>query len=241
MAAELRIVSSPTRLPRRRRHVTGAWLHRQRLRAGLLLIDMGPRIRRAIDVVASVVALLVLAPVLLVCAVGIKLTSAGPVLFRQQRVGRYGSSFVLYKLRTMRKDADAQKIALWRRAHAGLTGGIRFKLRDDPRVTRLGHVLRKYSLDEVPQLLNVLRGDMTLIGPRPALWSEVRLHDPRALRRLEVTPGLTCLWQISGRSDLSFSQQVELDLEYIDRHSVLREVSILLKTIPAVISGRGAY
>lgn len=119
--------------------------------------------------------------------------------------------------------------------------GVRFKLRNDPRMTPVGRILRKLSIDELPQLWNVLQGDMTLIGPRPSLWQEIVRSDARALRRLEVRPGLTCLWQVSGRSDLSFEQQVALDLEYIDRVKPPQELLILAKTIPAVLTGRGAY
>ncbi len=125
--------------------------------------------------------------------------------------------------------------------HRDAVDGVRFKMVRDPRITSVGRVLRKFSIDELPQLFNVLKGDMTLIGPRPPVWREVALYDNRALRRLEVKPGLTCLWQVRGRSNLSFEQQVELDIEYIDRVRPLDEVKILLATIPAVVTGRGAY
>jgi lipopolysaccharide/colanic/teichoic acid biosynthesis glycosyltransferase len=125
--------------------------------------------------------------------------------------------------------------------HREATDGVRFKMVRDPRVTAVGRVLRKFSIDELPQLYNVLRGDMTLIGPRPPVWREVALYDVRALRRLEVKPGLTCLWQVRGRSNLTFDQQVALDIEYVDRISPSEEVKILLETVPAVLTGRGAY
>lgn len=206
----------------------------------LLAREAGPGVRRVSDVLVAGAALLCLAPLLLVTALAVVLTSRGPVLFRQTRVGKDGRTFAMLKLRTMFTGADAQKAAL-ERAVRESRSGVRFKLRRDPRVTPIGRVLRKLSIDELPQLWNVLRGDMTLIGPRPALPREVALYDARALRRLEVLPGLTCHWQIRGRSDIPFEQQVELDLEYVDRTRWTEELSILLRTIPAVLTGRGAY
>jgi lipopolysaccharide/colanic/teichoic acid biosynthesis glycosyltransferase len=194
-------------------------------------------VRRFVDVVAALIGLVLAAPLLACAAVAIKLTSRGPVLFRQERIGRRGRPFELYKLRTMRRDADAQKSEL-----AAMYGcGVRFKLARDPRITAVGRFLRKYSVDELPQLWNLLRGEMTLIGPRPLVRREVQLFDARALRRLEVLPGLTCLWQVSGRSDLPLQRQIDLDLEYIDRGSLVGELWILLRTVPAVLSGKGAY
>jgi lipopolysaccharide/colanic/teichoic acid biosynthesis glycosyltransferase len=143
------------------------------------------------------------------------------------------------KFRSMRVGADREKTKL--AASGNAMSGVRFKLKRDPRVTAVGRILRRFSIDEMPQLWSVLRGDMTLIGPRPALPREVDLYEGKALRRLEVKPGLTCLWQIGGRSDLSFEQQVDLDIEYIDRSTFLGDLSILLKTVPAVLTGRGAY
>lgn len=213
---------------------------RIRLRALLRLRAVGPWIRRAIDIAAASTALLVLLPLLLAAAAAIKLTSPGPILFRQERVGQWGRRFSMLKLRTMFTGAEAAKAAL-QASVAGALDGVRFKIRNDPRVTPVGRLLRRFSVDELPQLWNVVIGDMTLIGPRPPVWREVALYDPRALRRLEVKPGLTCLWQVSGRSDLSFEQQVELDIEYIDRTHPARELLILARTIPAVLSGRGAY
>lgn len=210
------------------------------LRAHLRILDSGPGLRRALDVLGASLGLLFVSPVLLVAAVAIKLTSRGPVLFHQERIGRHGHRFELLKLRTMVVDAAAQKTALAARS-VGATDGVRFKLRRDPRVTRVGAVLRRFSVDEMPQLWNVIRGEMTLVGPRPPLWREVTLYDPRSLRRLEVTPGLTCLWQVGGRSDLTFLQQVALDIEYIDCVRPLDELSIVFKTVPAVLLGRGAY
>lgn len=206
----------------------------------LRLRAVAPFARRALDVVATSVGLLLLSPLLLLVAFAIKITSRGPILFSQVRVGKAGKNFHMWKFRTMLHGGDAQAAALAAAQGKGFDG-VRFKMKVDPRVTRVGRVLRKLSIDELPQLWNVLRGDMTLVGPRPPIPREVKLYDPRAMRRLEVTPGLTCLWQISGRSDLSFEQQVELDLKYIDEAKPADDLKILAKTVSAVISGRGAY
>jgi len=213
---------------------------RMRLRAELGLRAVGPVLRRAIDIGATLVALILLSPVFLVAAIAIKATSRGPILFKQERVGQWGRRFKMLKLRTMGTNAEAKKTEL-QAAVNGALDGVRFKIKNDPRITPVGRILRKFSIDELPQLWNVLVGDMTLIGPRPPVWREVALYDPRALRRLEVKPGLTCLWQISGRSDLSFEQQVDLDIQYIDKTQPVDEVKILVRTIPAVLSGKGAY
>jgi lipopolysaccharide/colanic/teichoic acid biosynthesis glycosyltransferase len=213
---------------------------RVRLRMALGFRAVGPVLRRAIDILASLGALIVLSPVFLVAAIAIKVTSKGPILFKQERVGQWGRRFGMLKLRTMVTNAEAKKTEL-QAANTGALDGVRFKIKNDPRITPVGRILRKFSIDELPQLWNVLVGDMTLIGPRPPVWREVALYDPRALRRLEVRPGLTCLWQISGRSDLSFEQQVDLDIQYIDKTQPVDEVKILVRTIPAVLSGKGAY
>lgn len=205
----------------------------------LRLRALAPLARRALDVASSALGLLFLAPLLLAVSLAIKATSRGPLLFSQERVGRAGKSFRMWKFRTMIHGAEAQGAALAAAQGKGFDG-VRFKMKQDPRVTPLGRVLRKLSIDELPQLWNVLRGDMTLVGPRPPIPREVRLYDPRALRRLEVTPGLTCLWQISGRSNLSFEKQVDLDLLYIDRSTPVDNLKILVKTVPAVLTGRGA-
>jgi lipopolysaccharide/colanic/teichoic acid biosynthesis glycosyltransferase len=215
-------------------------LRRWQVRMVLVLAALGPRLRRALDVALTGVGLLCLLPLLLLVAVAIRLDSRGPIFFAQERIGQGGRRFLMWKFRTMVANADALKDALAKQ-HAAATDGVRFKMVRDPRVTRVGRVLRKFSIDELPQLFNVVRGDMTLIGPRPPVWREVARYDSRALRRLEVRPGLTCLWQVSGRSDLSFDQQVALDLEYVDRTTPGEELRILLRTIPAVLTGRGAY
>jgi lipopolysaccharide/colanic/teichoic acid biosynthesis glycosyltransferase len=201
---------------------------------------LGPSARRALDVMVTGLGLLCLLPLFALVALAIRLDSKGPVFFAQQRLAEHGRRFWMFKFRTMVVDADTLKDQLSKQC-AQATDGVRFKMVRDPRVTRVGAVLRKFSIDELPQLFNVFRGDMTLIGPRPAVWREVARYDNRALRRLEVRPGLTCLWQVSGRSDLSFEQQIALDLEYVDTTRPLDELRIVLQTIPAVLTGRGAY
>lgn len=233
--AEPALPPPPDRLARTRRR-----LRRLALTARLTLADLGPGVRRAIDVVAAGAALLLLAPLLPILALAMKLDSRGPIFYWQLRVGQHGRTFRMPKLRTMVVDAE-QRLARLAAANPAATDGVRFKLRRDPRVTRVGRWLRKLSIDELPQLWNVVRGDMTLVGPRPPIPREVALYDARALRRLEVRPGLTCLWQVGGRSDLSFEQQVELDLAYVDRVRPLEELLIVLRTVPAVLTGRGAY
>ncbi|MFO0559606.1 MAG: sugar transferase [Polyangiales bacterium] len=217
-----------------------AMLRRAAMRAKLIVSELGPKVRRTFDVVLSALALAALSPLFIAVAIAIKIQDRGPILFKQERIGRGGKRFMLFKFRTMVHGADAMKTAL-AAANPEAMSGVRFKLTQDPRVTRVGRILRRFSIDEMPQIYNVLRGDMTLVGPRPPVWREVALYSPKALRRLEVTPGLTCLWQIGGRSDLTFEQQVDLDLEYIDKVQPAEEVAIVVKTIPAVISGRGAY
>ena len=194
--------------------------------------------KRALDVSVSIVALILLAPLLLLVAALIVLEDGGPVLFWQWRAGVGGSSFRLCKLRSMCVDAEQRRGAL----HAEYTpGATRFKMERDPRVTRCGRWLRRFSIDEVPQLWNVVIGDMSLVGPRPPLLEEVAIYEPRQHRRLDVTPGVTCSWQVGGRSLISFEEQVELDLAYIRTRSLLVDAKILLRTVPAVLSGRGAH
>jgi exopolysaccharide biosynthesis polyprenyl glycosylphosphotransferase len=194
--------------------------------------------KRTLDVVASAAALLVLAPVFLVIAALIKL-DGGPVFFMQTRVGRHGQTFRMFKFRSMCLNAE-QKLRelLAQNQHAT---GVTFKIKHDPRITRVGRWLRKFSLDELPQFYNVLRGDMSLVGPRPPVPAEVAKYSLSDRRRLAVKPGITCLWQISGRAEIDFPGQVRLDVDYIERQSLTEDVRILLKTFPAVISGTGAY
>ena len=196
-------------------------------------------LKRAFDILFSLLALTVLSPLCLLAALLIKLTSPGPVFFVHTRVGKYGRHFRFYKFRSMYVDAEQRKAALLSQNQSA--DGVIFKMKNDPRITPIGRILRRTSFDEVPQFLNVLFGDMSLVGPRPPLPSEVRLYSMDDRKRLMVKPGLTCLWQVSGRSDIPFKQQVRLDKEYIIAHGVWQDLRILLRTIPAIMSGRGAY
>lgn len=194
--------------------------------------------KRTLDVVLSLASLCLLSPLLLLIAGLVKLEDGGPILFCQWRMGFGGRPFRFFKFRSMCVEAERQLGAL--RAQQEAPSG-RFKMRRDPRVTDTGRWLRRFSLDEIPQLWNVVVGDLSLVGPRPALPEEVALYGPHQRRRLEVAPGVTCIWQVSGRSLLPFDQQVELDLAYIRRRSLLLDAKILLRTVPAVLGGRGAY
>jgi lipopolysaccharide/colanic/teichoic acid biosynthesis glycosyltransferase len=194
--------------------------------------------KRALDLILGSLALLVALPLIAVAAVLVKLDSPGPVFHRAVRVGRGGRKFTFLKLRSMQRDAEELRGLL---LHLNEARGPAFKLTNDPRVTRVGRLLRKTSLDELPQLLHVVQGHMSLVGPRPPFPEEVERYEPWMLRRLAVRPGLTCLWQIRGRSDLSFEEWMRLDLEYVDRCSLALDLQILILTVPAVISGRGAY
>lgn len=195
------------------------------------------KVKRSIDVVGALLGLLVLGLPMLLIAAAIKLTSRGPVFFGQRRSGLNGRTFRCLKFRTMVADAEAQKERL--RALNEVSGPV-FKIRKDPRVTRVGRFLRKYSLDELPQLLNVLVGDMSLVGPRPPTPDEVRQYNRWQLRRLSMRPGLTCIWQVSGRNDIPFEDWIRLDLQYIDRWSLPLDLLLLLKTVPTVLRGTGA-
>ena len=183
-------------------------------------------------------ALVALAPLLALTALAIRLDSKGPAIFRQTRIGKDGKPFTMFKFRSMRTDAEARHRDL---LEASDRDGICFKARRDPRVTRIGRFIRRASIDELPQILNVLRGEMSIVGPRPALPSEVRLYPARAYGRLAVKPGITGLWQVSGRADIGFDQMVEMDLDYARRASVALDFSLILKTFGAVLTGRGAY
>ncbi len=196
------------------------------------------RVKRAMDFVITATALLVLLPLFAAIAVLVKLTSPGPVIFKQVRIGKRGRRFDFFKFRSMYVDAEERKAALM---HLNESDGPTFKMRKDPRITPVGRWLRKLSLDELPQLINVLKGDMSLVGPRPPLPAEVAQYTTHHLQRLCITPGVTCLWQISGRSNVSFEHWVEMDLFYADNMSFWLDLKILLLTIPAVIKGEGAY
>ncbi len=195
-------------------------------------------IKRALDVVGAMVMLIALSPLFLIIAAGIRLMSPGPVIFKQKRVGLNGRMFSMYKFRSMRVGAEAELQDLI--AHNEMEGPV-FKMKDDPRVTSFGKFLRKYSLDEIPQFFNVFRGDMSLVGPRPPVPTEVRQYERRYRRRLSMRPGITCLWQVSGRNEIKdFDTWMKLDLQYIDNWSLFNDLKILFKTVPAVIFGNGA-
>jgi lipopolysaccharide/colanic/teichoic acid biosynthesis glycosyltransferase len=197
------------------------------------------RVKRVIDVVLALTALIILSPLMLLVAVLIRLCDWGPVLFAQTRVGQGGREFRCYKFRSMIPNAEALKHKiLGLNAHSDPRT---FKVAKDPRITFIGGFIRKTSIDELPQLFNVLKGDMSIVGPRPPLPSEVANYSPSDLRRLVVRPGLTCIWQVSGRGDVSFDRQIELDVHYIENRSFLLDFKLILLTIPAVIMGRGAY
>lgn len=209
----------------------------------LLEVEVGAPKRRlvakmVIDVTLACLALLVLGPVILAAAVAVATTTRGGAFYRQTRVGIDGRPFTMWKLRTMYQDADARREAL---LASRIGDGVLFKMADDPRVTRVGRLLRRYSIDELPQLVNIVRGDMALVGPRPPLLEEVEAYEDQVQRRLHVRPGLTGLWQVSGRSNLGWLESVQLDLRYVDNWSVAMDMLILWKTARAVISGNGAY
>ena len=196
-------------------------------------------LKRSIDVMASSLALVLLSPLLLLTMLLIFIESPGNVFFSQSRVGKNGQLFKLWKFRSMRIDAEAALKEIV--ANNEMSGRVLFKIKQDPRVTRVGTFIRKFSIDELPQLWNVLNGSMSLVGPRPALPSEVAQYQTKDRQRLLVKPGITCIWQVSGRSDIPFEQQVELDQLYISKRSLLTDIKLFLATIPAVLTARGAY
>jgi exopolysaccharide biosynthesis polyprenyl glycosylphosphotransferase len=202
------------------------------------LTGAGRVIKTAFDRLGAATLLLAFTPLLLAVAFAVRVGSPGPVLFRQVRVGKDGREFVMYKFRTMRTDAETRLAEL---RHLNEGTGVLFKLRDDPRVTPVGRWLRRFSLDELPQLLNVLSGAMSLVGPRPPLPAEVDAYPDDLRRRLAVKPGMTGLWQVSGRSDLSWEEAVRLDLRYVENWSLSLDLVILLRTLSAVTRGAGAY
>ena len=195
--------------------------------------------KRLIDIVGSGVGMVLLSPVFAAIALAVKLSSPGPVFFTQTRVGRYGRHFRFWKFRSMRQDAEALKDSLKEQNES--KDGVIFKMKDDPRITKVGKFLRRTSLDELPQLWNVFIGDMSLVGPRPPVPKEVQEYTLEDRKRLDVIPGITCLWQIKCRSEIPFHEQVKLDKEYILAPSVWKDIVILLKTIPAILGGKGAY
>ena len=197
-----------------------------------------PILKRTIDLVLSSAALVVLSPGMLLVMAVIRADSPGRPIYVQKRVGKDGRIFNMYKFRSMCVNADAKLNEL--KEQNEMDGPV-FKMAHDPRVTRVGHFIRKYSIDELPQLINIIKGDMSIVGPRPPIPDEVSQYNAHQAERLTVVPGLTCYWQISGRSDVSFEEWVELDLKYIRERSLLTDIRIIFKTFKAVLTGQGAY
>jgi exopolysaccharide biosynthesis polyprenyl glycosylphosphotransferase len=196
-------------------------------------------IKRLMDIAISGTLLIIFFPFFALLALAIRMESKGPVIFTQARVGLDGRHFRFYKFRSM--VVDAEKIKEKLAASNESKDGVIFKMKKDPRITKIGAFIRKFSIDELPQLFNVFKGDMSLVGPRPPIPKEVAEYNLEDRKRLHVKPGITCIWQISGRSDIPFKQQAELDKQYIKSKSVWQDIKILVLTIPAVIGGKGAY
>ena len=195
--------------------------------------------KRLMDIIISLTAIILLSPLFLIVGLCIKLTDGGPIFYVQTRVGKQGKEFPFPKFRSMVLNADKMKDTLLKQAER--VGDVTFKMKKDPRVTAIGRFIRRFSIDELPQVWCVLIGDMSIVGPRPPVPREVKLYTQEDRRRLEVIPGLTGIWQVSGRSDIGFKQQVELDVLYIESHSVWLDIKLIFKTIPAVLLGKGAY
>jgi lipopolysaccharide/colanic/teichoic acid biosynthesis glycosyltransferase len=196
-------------------------------------------LKRMVDIAGSSLLILGFSPILALIVLCIKAEDGGPPIFAQMRVGKHGRLFRMFKFRSMCMDAEARMAELLQKNQH--LHGVTFKMKDDPRITKTGKWLRKLSFDELPQLFNILRGDMSLVGPRPPVPREVEKYSLADRRRLHVTPGLTCFWQVGGRAEIDFPQQVELDVLYIERQNFWTDLTILLKTIPAVVRGKGAY
>ena len=194
--------------------------------------------KRTMDIFGSIIGILLLSPVFLIVAILIKLDSKGKVLFSQKRVGLKGKEFNIYKFRSMVEDAEELKKLL---KDKNEMSGPMFKIKEDPRITKVGKVIRKTSIDELPQLLNVLKGEMSLVGPRPSLPSEVKNFEPWMLKRLEVKPGLTCYWQVSGRNNISFNEWMELDVKYVNEGNILLDIRLIFKTIFLLFGDNNAY
>lgn len=216
-----------------RLNLSDIWVHPHKIRFRHI-------VKRVIDLACASTALILLSPLLLFCSLAVKISDPkGPVIFKQTRVGRDGKLFTMYKFRSMYVDAEERKKELLAQNE---TGGKTFKMKNDPRIYPFGHILRKFSLDELPQLINIIKGDMSVVGPRPPIPSEVAEYEPWHRMRLSVTPGLTCIWQVSGRSNIPFEGQMRLDNDYIRRDSKLGEdLKLILKTFKVVFKGDGAY
>lgn len=237
---------TPTPVPARTIPAAPAPRWRNRLRAAQARLTwwwLSQRygwLKRGLDLAVVLPALLLLSPLLLLVALAVRLQDGGPALYWQRRVGLNGCEFAFPKFRSMRRDADAVRAQLLAANQHG-ADGLTFKMRRDPRVTAVGRLIRRTSIDELPQLWCVLKGDMSLVGPRPPLPSEVARYTLADRERLSVMPGLTCIWQVSGRSEIPFPQQVAMDLDYIRRPGLAHDLRLLLRTLPAVVRGRGAY
>ena len=236
-----RLAQEPRRLAHRYLVGNGEFLLRAAVQAvarSEALDAVSQRVKRTGDLLAAAALLLVALPIFLAAAIMIRMEDGGPVFFRQIRIGRDGRPFEMLKFRSMRTNAERERASL---LHETDRDDMCFKMRVDPRVTRVGRALRRSSLDELPQIINVLKGEMSLVGPRPALPCEVVRYDEQTRARLRGLPGITGTWQIAGRAEIPFGQQVEMDKSYLTGRSFFGDLSIIAKTIPAVVSGRGAY
>ncbi|WP_035238075.1 sugar transferase [Desulfobacter vibrioformis] len=204
----------------------------------IVVVESTYFIKRLFDILVSAILMIALAPLFLVTALAIFVENPGPIFYNQVRVGKWGRTFTMAKFRSMVVGADKMKDELLDQDESG---GVIFKMKHDPRVTRVGRIIRKLSIDELPQLWNVFKGDMSLVGPRPPVPREVAEYEYSDRRRLDAIPGITCIWQVSGRSDINFEGQVKLDVRYIENQSFWGDIKLLFKTIPAVLFGKGAY
>lgn len=238
MARRELLAALPVPLSRSGLHLL-QWRQRLKLRLWESSIGSALALKRMVDILLSGLALVAGLPFFLAIALLIYLDDPGPVFFVQTRVGKDGRLFPFYKFRSMRVDAEKLKDQLMRQNES--KDGVIFKMKNDPRITRVGKYLRRFSIDEAPQVLNVFLGDLSIVGPRPPVPREVALYSLEERKRLHVKPGLTCFWQIQGRSDIPFKDQVRLDLQYISSQSFWTDLWIIVKTVPAVLLGKGAY
>jgi exopolysaccharide biosynthesis polyprenyl glycosylphosphotransferase len=220
------------------RQILRKWRYQSSNYIGSIFFICKSGIKRGLDAVFSAIFLICLSPIFLLTGLAIKIEDPGPVFFAQVRVGKWGKLFKMYKFRSMVVNADKLKSEL---LDHNETGGVIFKMKEDPRITRVGKFIRKYSIDELPQFINVLKGNMSLVGPRPPVPAEVSEYTMPDRKRLEVKPGITCIWQVSGRSEIDFDGQVKLDVQYIRNQSFISDVKLLIKTIFDVLLGKGAY
>lgn len=195
-------------------------------------------IKRLVDIVGAFTGIIILSPLLIIVAIRIKLDSKGSAIFSQVRVGYKGKEFKIYKFRTMVEDAEELKKGLENKNE--MTGPM-FKIKDDPRITKIGKIIRKTSIDELPQLLNILRGDMSIVGPRPSLPSEVKGFNTWMLKRFEVKPGLTCYWQVSGRNNITFNDWMKLDIKYVEEKNLFIDIKLILKTVLLLLGDKNAF